>query len=203
MPSGGRVPASLADTPVDFEALLSVGAMMGSGGFVVLDETDCMVDVTRYFLEFTQGQSCGRCTPCRVGTLRMLEIVDRIRAGRARSGDLELLEELSRQVAQTSLCGLGKTAPNPVLSTITYFKDEWLAHLEGRCPAGRCKELIEYTVTERCIGCTICAQRCPADCIPPNPYERHEIDSAACTRCDVCRVACPVGAIEVREPCRA
>ena len=202
-PSGGCVPASLADTPIDYEALASVGSMMGSGGLVVLDETDCMVDVTRFFLEFTQRQSCGRCAPCRVGTLRMLEIVDRIREGRGRPGDVELLEELSHQVAQSSLCGLGRTAPNPVLSTLRYFRGEWEAHLEGRCPAGRCKALIDYVVTESCIGCTVCAQRCPVDAIPMNPYERHEIDAELCTRCDVCRVACPVEAIEVQSKCRS
>ncbi|MHC4515010.1 MAG: NAD(P)H-dependent oxidoreductase subunit E [Planctomycetota bacterium] len=201
-PSGGCVPASLADTPVDYEALLSVGAMMGSGGFVVLDETDCMVDVARYFLEFTQGQSCGRCTPCRIGTKRMLEILDRIRAGKGRKGDLELLEDLANQVQVGSLCGLGKTAPNSVLSTFRYFRDEYTAHLDGRCPAGRCKDLIAYTVTDACIGCTICAQRCPVSCIPMTPYEKHEIDTETCTRCDVCRVACPFDAIEV-QPCQS
>ncbi len=202
-PSGGCVPASLADTPIDYEALASVGSMMGSGGLVVLDQTDCMVDVTRFFLEFTQRQSCGRCAPCRLGTLRMLEIVDRIREGRGRPGDVELLEELSLQVAQSSLCGLGRTAPNPVLSTLRYFRGEWEAHLEGRCPAGRCKALIDYVVTESCIGCTVCAQRCPVDAIPMNPYERHEIDGELCTRCDVCRIACPVEAIEVQSKCRS
>ena len=200
-PSGGCVPASLADTPVDFDALLGVGAMMGSGGFVVLDESDCMVDVTRYFLQFTQSQSCGRCTPCRVGTLRMLELVDKIRAGTGQLEDLERLEELSRQVSATSLCGLGKTAPNPVLSTIEHFREEWLAHLEGRCPAGKCKELIEYSITDTCIGCTVCAQRCPVDAIPFTPYEQHRIDTELCTRCDVCKVACPVNAIEVIQAC--
>ena len=202
-PSGGCVPASLADTKVDFEELIKVGAMMGSGGFVVLDDTDCMVDVTRYFLEFTQGQSCGHCGPCRIGTLRMLQIVDRIRGGHARAADLDMLEELAKQVAQTSLCGLGKTAPNPVLSTLRHFRDEWEAHLEGRCPAGKCPELIEYAVTDNCIGCTICAQRCPVDAIPMTPYEKHEIDTATCTACDVCRDACPVDAIEVVSPCRS
>ena len=202
-PSGGCVPASLADTPVDYEALLSVGAMMGSGGFVVLDDSDCMVDVTRYFLAFTQNQSCGRCTPCRVGTLRMLQIVDRIRAGHARKNDLALLEDLSRDVAKTSLCGLGKTAPNPVLSTLRYFREEWEAHVAGRCPAGRCKDLIDYSVNERCIGCTICSQRCPVSAIPMAPYQQHVIDTTLCTACDLCRVACPVDAIEVVAKCRS
>jgi Na+-translocating ferredoxin:NAD+ oxidoreductase RNF subunit RnfB len=162
-----------------------------------------MVDVTRYFLEFTQGQSCGHCAPCRIGTLRMLQIVDRIRDGHGRSGDLEMLEELAKQVARSSLCGLGKTAPNPVLSTLRHFREEWEAHLEGRCPAGKCKALVEYVVNDACIGCTICAQHCPVDAIPMTPYEKHEIDTAACTGCDVCRVACPVDAIEVRSSCRS
>jgi NADH-quinone oxidoreductase subunit F len=196
-PSGGCVPESLADTPVDFEALLSVGAMMGSGGFVVLDEQDCMVDVAHYFLSFTQSQSCGRCAPGRLGTRRLLDLVSRIREGRGRKGDLERLEELARQVQKSSLCGLGRTAPNPVLSTLTWFREEYEAHLEGRCPAGRCRPLISYSVTDECIGCTICAQRCPVDAIPMAPYEKHVIDNETCTCCDVCRTACPVEAITI------
>ena len=133
----------------------------------------------------------------------MLELVDRIRSGNGKLEDLERLEELSHQVATTRLCGLGKTAPNPVLSTIKHFREEWLAHLEGRCPAGRCKELIEYSITDSCIGCTVCAQRCPVDAIPFTPYEQHRIDSELCTRCDVCKVACPVNAIEVIQACRS
>ena len=149
-PSGGCVPAKLADTPVDFEALTKVGAIMGSGGLVVLDENDCMVDIARYFLQFTQEQSCGKCTFCRVGTKRMLDILNRICAGKGKPGDLEKLEDLAKQVQASSLCGLGKTAPNPVLSTLHYFRDEYEAHLEGRCPGGKCPELIEYYVTDKC-----------------------------------------------------
>ncbi|MEW6071870.1 MAG: NAD(P)H-dependent oxidoreductase subunit E [Planctomycetota bacterium] len=202
-PSGGCVPAELADTPVDYERLFAVGSMMGSGGFVVLDDTDCMVDVARYFLAFTQNQSCGRCTPCRIGTKRLLEIVDRVRTGRGRPDDLARLEELSRQVAASSLCGLGRTAPNPVLSTLRHFRAEWEAHLAGRCPAGRCRDLVAYVVTDGCIGCTVCAQRCPVDAIAATPYVKHAIDTARCTRCDVCREACPVNAVEVVSPCPA
>jgi NADH:ubiquinone oxidoreductase subunit F (NADH-binding) len=196
-PSGGCVPPELADTPVDFEALAEVGAIMGSGGLVVLDECDCMVDIARYFLSFTQDQSCGQCTPCRIGTRRMLEILDRLCGGEGRADDLEKLEELAGMVSASSICGLGKTAPNPVLTTLRYFREEYEAHLAGRCPAGRCKALIRYVVTEACTGCTLCAQHCPADAIPMTPYEQHEIDAEKCTRCDACRIACPEDAIKI------
>ena len=196
-PSGGCVPAELADTPVDYEALTDVGAIMGSGGLVVLDETDCMVDIARYFLQFTQNQSCGRCTPCRIGTRRMLEILTRLCDGRGRPDDLDSLERLASMVKQASLCGLGKTAPNPILTTMRYFRDEYEAHLEGRCPAAKCRALIEYSVTEDCIGCTLCAQGCPVQAIEFTPYERHVIDAAKCIRCGTCRARCPVDAIKV------
>jgi NADH-quinone oxidoreductase subunit F len=196
-PSGGCVPAELADTPVDYEALTAVGAIMGSGGLVVLDNTDCMVDIARYFLRFTQDQSCGKCTFCRIGTRRMLDILDRICTGRGRAGDLEHLQQLSQDVTAGSLCGLGKTAPNPVLSTLQYFRSEYEAHLEGRCPAGRCKELSAYKIDSRCIGCTLCAQYCPAGAIPLTPYARHTIALDRCTRCDTCRLVCPEHAVYV------
>jgi NADH:ubiquinone oxidoreductase subunit F (NADH-binding)/NADH:ubiquinone oxidoreductase subunit E/Pyruvate/2-oxoacid:ferredoxin oxidoreductase delta subunit len=196
-PSGGCVPASLAHTPVDYESLRSMGAIMGSGGLVVLDESDCMVDMARYFLEFTQGESCGQCTFCRVGTRRMLEILERICEGKGKPGDLDLLETLCGGVSQGSLCGLGQTAPNPVRSTLRYFRDEYEAHLEGRCPAGRCKGLITYSITSNCIGCTLCAQRCPVDAIPTVPYQIHSIDSDRCTRCNACLEVCPMDAVQV------
>jgi len=196
-PSGGCVPAELADTPIDFEALQSVGAIMGSGGLVVLDEDDCMVDIARFFLEFTQDQSCGKCTSCRIGTRRMLEILTRLCCGEGRDGDLELLEQLAMQVRTSSLCGLGKTAPNPVLSTLKYFRDEYEAHLEGRCPAGRCRDLIAYTIGDDCIGCTLCAQKCPADAIRPQPHQQHEIDNDKCVRCGTCKSICPLDAVSV------
>jgi NADH:ubiquinone oxidoreductase subunit F (NADH-binding)/NAD-dependent dihydropyrimidine dehydrogenase PreA subunit len=196
-PSGGCVPAELADTPIDYEALSGVGAMMGSGGLVVLDEDDCMVDIARYFLDFTQNESCGKCTFCRVGTRRMLDILDRLCNGDARPGDIEHLERLAGRVARGSLCGLGKTAPNPVLSTLKYFRDEYEAHLDGRCPAAKCRALITYTITDACIGCTKCAQACPADAIEMRPYEKHEIDPEQCVRCGTCKAICPAEAIDV------
>jgi NADH-quinone oxidoreductase subunit F len=196
-PSGGCVPASLADTPVDYQALTAVGAIMGSGGLVVLDESDCMVDIARYFLEFTQDQSCGKCTYCRIGTRRMLDILERLCLGEGQKGDLEDLEQLALMVKKGSLCGLGKTAPNPVLSTLRYFRDEYEAHLQRRCPAGRCKALITYSITDDCIGCTLCAQHCPAGAIAMTPYEKHEIDAAKCVRCGTCMQVCPSEAVKV------
>jgi NADH-quinone oxidoreductase subunit F len=196
-PSGGCIPASMADTPVDYEDLARAGSIMGSGGLVVLDEGDCMVDIARYFLSFTQDQSCGKCTFCRIGTKRMLEILERLCAGQGRAADLAALEELSDRVRRTSLCGLGRTAPNPVISTLRHFRDEYEAHLAGRCPAKRCPALIKYHITDKCIGCTRCAQRCPVDAIAPRPYEQHEVDLTKCVRCGICQAVCPVDAVEV------
>lgn len=197
-PSGGCIPARLADTPIDYEALTSAGAIMGSGGLIVLDESDCMVDIARYFLEFTQNESCGKCTFCRIGTRRMLDILTRLCNGQGRQNDIEELEHLAGLVRMGSLCGLGKTAPNPVLTTIRYFRDEYEAHLAGRCPAKRCKALIKYFITEDCIGCTRCAQRCPVQAIAFRPYERHEIDPSKCIRCGTCKMVCPSNAVEVK-----
>ncbi len=197
-PSGGCVPARLADTPVDYESLREVGAIMGSGGLVVLDDSACMVDIARYFLQFTQDQSCGKCTFCRIGTRRMLDILDRLCAGKAQRPHLDELETLARQVSQGSLCGLGKTAPNPVLTTLRYFREEYEAHLQGRCPARKCVGLIKYQVTDECTGCTICSQHCPVNAIPMTPYRKHEINQDLCTRCDSCRQVCPSQAIEVK-----
>ncbi|MCC6233816.1 MAG: NAD(P)H-dependent oxidoreductase subunit E, partial [Verrucomicrobiales bacterium] len=196
-PSGGCVPASLADTPVDYESLREVGAIMGSGGLVVLDDTDCMVDIARYFLKFTQDQSCGKCTFCRVGTRRMLDLLELICAGKGRAEHIVELERLAHSVGQGSLCGLGKTAPNPVVTTLKYFRDEYDAHLQGRCPSGKCQALIRYEISSRCTGCTVCSQQCPVDAIPLAPYERHRIDQSRCTKCDTCRNVCPYGAVEV------
>ena len=197
-PSGGCVPVALADTPIDYESLTKVGAIMGSGGLIVLDHNDCMVQMARYFLEFCQCESCGKCTFCRVGTRRMLDILERLCKGKAKAHDLTDLETLSEMVRRASLCGLGKTAPNPVLSSLRFFREEFEAHLHGRCPAGKCRDLITYSVTNACIGCTLCAQQCPVSAIPMAPYQKHFIIDDLCTRCNACREVCPEDAILVR-----
>ena len=197
-PSGGCIPASLSDTRVDYEELSSTGAIMGSGGLVVLDDRDCAVDIARYFLDFTQEESCGKCTFCRVGTRRMLEILERICAGKGRPADIPTLEDLGTRIRKGSLCGLGQTAPNPVLTTLKYFREEYEAHIrERRCPAASCKALIHYRVLDNCTGCTLCAQACPVGAIDRRPYLKHEIDDDTCTRCGMCVTACPENAIEV------
>jgi NADH-quinone oxidoreductase subunit F len=172
---------------------------MGSGGLVVMDDTDCMVDIARFFLDFTQKESCGRCTFCRIGTKRMLEILERLCRGEGKEKDLADLESLAHQVKNTSLCGLGRTAPNPILSTLRFFRDEYEAHVQGRCPAGKCPALVQYVVGEACIGCTLCAQICPTSAIVPRPYERHVIDDALCVRCGSCKVQCPESAIAIES----
>ncbi|MEN8123163.1 MAG: NADH-ubiquinone oxidoreductase-F iron-sulfur binding region domain-containing protein [Bacteroidota bacterium] len=194
-PSGGCIPASMSDISIDYESLISVGAMMGSGGLIVLDDTDCMVDIAKYFLSFTQDQSCGKCTFCRVGTKRMLQILEKITTGEGTENDLEVLEQLAYSTQKGSICGLGKTAPNPVLSTLKYFRHEYEAHINGSCPTGKCEGLITYNITDDCIGCTICAQKCPVDAIELKPYELHHIDTEACIKCDVCKQVCPVDAV--------
>jgi len=199
-PSGGCLPAEMMGTAVDYEEVTATGAIMGSGGMVVMDESACMVDIARFFLDFTQKESCGKCTFCRIGTRRMLEILTRITEGQGVGGDLDLLEELALRVKDSSLCGLGQTAPNPVLTTLRYFRKEYEAHIgEGRCPAGKCRALITYTISaERCIGCGACIKACPVDASTGTSRETHAIDQGICTRCGACRQVCPVDAVDVK-----
>jgi NADH:ubiquinone oxidoreductase subunit F (NADH-binding)/Pyruvate/2-oxoacid:ferredoxin oxidoreductase delta subunit/(2Fe-2S) ferredoxin len=196
-PSGGCIPAEFLDTEVDYESLAQAGSIMGSGGMVVLDETSCMVNTAKFFLEFTQAESCGKCTPCRIGTKRMLEILERITSGKGKEGDIELLEELGRYIRMTSLCGLGMTAPNPVLSTIRYFRNEYEAHIrDKKCPAAVCKDLITYSVLEDiCTGCGACKRACPADAVRGTRKSPHRIDPDLCIKCGTCFDACKFKAI--------
>jgi NADH-quinone oxidoreductase subunit F len=199
-PSGGCLPERILETPVDYEALAGTGTIMGSGGLVVLDDTTCMVDFARFFAPFTAGESCGKCTFCRVGSKRLVEILEKLCAGKGEEDDLEKLEEIGRLMKDAAFCGLGKTAPNPILTSLRYFREEYEAHIRGVCPAKTCKALTTYRVTDKCIGCTLCAQNCPVQATTPKPYERHEIDPEKCIRCGMCRIACPEDAIEVTSP---
>lgn len=196
-PSGGCIPASEADTPIDYEELIKMGAMMGSGGMVVLDDNDCMVDMAKYFLTFTHKQSCGKCTFCRIGTKQMLNILTSLSEGKADLADIDELEKLCKSVKDGSLCGLGKTSPNPVLTGLRYFREEYEEHTKGICRANKCRDLIRYNVNDKCIGCTICSQECPVKAIPFKPYVKHEIDQLICIKCDNCRIVCPEMAIEI------
>lgn len=195
-PSGGCIPAELCDAKVDFDALKEMGAIMGSGGLVVLSETSCMVDVARYFLRFTSDESCGKCTFCRVGIRRMLDILDRLTTGKAKMEDIDRLEELAEGIRKSALCGLGKTAPNPVLSTLRYFRKEYEEHVNGICRTGTCKHLVRFEITDDCIGCTKCARSCPAEAIEYTPYEKHVINTDFCTQCGLCIGECYYGAIK-------
>lgn len=198
-PSGGCIPEYLADTIVDYDSVNATGAIMGSGGMVIMDETTCMIDVARFFLDFTQKESCGKCTFCRIGTKRMLEILNRITEGDGRDGDIELLEELAYQIKETSLCGLGQTAPNPVLTTIRYFRDEYEAHIyHKKCPAGVCKKLLTYEIDpQKCTGCTVCAKNCPTKAIEGDRKQIHVIRQDDCIRCGACYSKCKFDAITV------
>jgi NADH-quinone oxidoreductase subunit F len=196
-PSGGCIPAQLGDTSVDFESIPKTGAIMGSGGMVVLDDTTCMVEIARFFLEFTQNESCGKCTFCRVGTLRMLEILQRITRGEGDPSDLQRLDDLARKIKEASLCGLGQTAPNPVLSTLRYFRDEYEAHIDARkCPAGNCLALVTFSIDPaRCTGCTLCAKNCPVSAIAGERKKTHVIDTSKCVKCGRCITSCNFGAV--------
>lgn len=198
-PSGGCIPASLIDTPVDYENINKTGAIVGSGGMIVMDETTCMVDMARYFLDFTRKESCGKCNYCRIGTKRMLEILERITKGEGKDGDIELLEELAYKVKDGAMCGLGQTAPNPVLTTIKYFRNEYEDHIYNKkCTAASCKSLISFNITDDCRGCTACARKCPVGAISGNKKEKHVIDQDVCIRCGRCEENCKFDAI-VRE----
>ena len=196
-PSGGCVPEHLLDTPVDYESIAKIGAIMGSGGMVVMDEGTCMINISAFFLNFTQNESCGKCTFCRIGTKRMLEILNRIQAGKGEPEDIEKLEELSEQIIASSLCGLGKTAPNPVLSTLKYFKDEYLAHIyDKKCPAGVCRELVNFHIDEAaCTGCTACFRKCPVNAISGEVKKPHKIDQDICISCGACYDVCKFNAV--------
>ncbi|WP_270647279.1 NADH-quinone oxidoreductase subunit NuoF [Paeniclostridium hominis] len=195
-PSGGCIPADYLDTPIDFDNLNNLGSMMGSGGMLVLDETDCMVDIAKFFLGFTVEESCGKCTPCRIGNKRLLEILTKITDGKGCEQDLLDLENLSKTITTTSLCGLGKSAPNPVLSTLNYFYDEYKAHvIDKKCPSGKCQALLNFVITDNCIGCTKCSKICPAGCISGNVKEKHKIDTTKCLKCGACMDNCKFNAI--------
>lgn len=196
-PSGGCIPAHLIDTPIDYDNLIAIGSMMGSGGLIVMDEENCMVDIAKFFLEFTVDESCGKCSPCRIGTKRLLEILERITKGQGEMADIDKLIELSNHIKQNSLCGLGQTAPNPVLSTLNYFRDEYIAHIKDKtCPSKVCRSLLSYYILEdKCVGCTACARVCPADAITGEVKKVHRIDLEKCIKCGACMEKCKFGAI--------
>ncbi len=197
-PSGGCIPAEHIDVPIDYDNLIAIGSMMGSGGLIIMDEDTCMVDMAKFFLEFTVDESCGKCTPCRIGTRRLLEKLEKITKGQGELKDLDELEELCNYIKTNSLCGLGQTAPNPVLATLRYFRDEYVAHIvDKKCPAGVCKALLNYhIIADKCRGCTACARKCPVGAISGSVKQPHVIDTAKCIKCGACMETCKFGAIE-------
>ena len=195
-PSGGCIPTDLLDVPIEYDSLTQIGSMMGSGGMIVMDEDNCMVDIARFFLDFTVDESCGKCTPCRIGTKRMLEILNRIVSGKGKEGDIEKLEKLAHTIKATALCGLGQTAPNPVLSTIRFFREEYESHIrDHKCPAHHCRDLLEYVIGQDCRGCTACVKSCPVGAITGEPKAVHQINRDKCIKCGACMAKCRFGAI--------
>ena len=199
-PSGGCIPADLIDTPIDYDNLTEIGCMMGSGGLIVMDEDTCMVDIAKFFLEFTVDESCGKCTPCRIGTKRLLEKLEKITSGNGTMEDIDELEDLCHYIKANSLCGLGQTAPNPVLSTLRFFRDEYIAHVrDKKCPARVCKSMLSYEiVADKCRGCTACKRVCPANAISGEVKQPHVIDKSACLKCGACIEKCKFDAIVIR-----
>jgi len=198
-PSGGCITSEFLDTPIDYESLQAIGSMMGSGGMIVMDEDDCMIDVTKFYLEFTVDESCGKCAPCRIGGRTCYNILDRISRGLGEPDDLQKLKDMGHAMRKASLCGLGQTAPNPFMSTLKYFEEEYRAHIEDKkCPVGKCKELLTFTINDQCVGCTACARVCPVSCIAGEVKKMHTIDSSACIQCGQCLTTCKFGAIDRR-----
>jgi NADP-reducing hydrogenase subunit HndC len=199
-PSGGVITKDFLDTPIDYGSLMGLGSMMGSGGMIIMDEDDCIVDVTKFYLGFSVDESCGKCSPCRVGGRTLYNILDRITRGEGEMEDIEKMRNIGEAMKKASLCGLGQTAPNPILSTLNYFEKEYLAHIKDqRCPAGKCKELISYHIlADKCIGCAACARKCPVDAISGERRQIHRIDPELCTKCGLCYETCKFGAVYVR-----